>query len=634
MKILGIDIYSGNIDSKNQAKYSIALLENGEFKLLKDDVSRLNLIKLIRKLKPDIIACDNIFEIFPKEKMKRFFYLLPPNTKVVQVTGKFGEEVSLIHLAKKYGIEIKSKYNPIEEAKASALLAYKKVGYVIKFFEDRCKIIVSRARCPTKGGQSENRFRRKIHAMVWEHIKYVKEKLDELNLKYELKLIKADGGYSRGEFTVYAPREKIIGIRKKKGGDVQIKIIPIERNEIEFEPLAKIDIPVILGIDPGSTVAVAAIDINGNLVEVHSSKNLSLEDLVRYVSKFKRILICSVDVNPAPRIVEKLSSILNTILFVPNDSMSVEEKIRIVDETYGKKCYSNNHERDAIAAALKAYKYYKNKIKNILNKIMEFDEEKKYEILERVLKGEVLENIMKEYKSDTQTKDFMEKNVPSNNTRKPNLEKYIEEIRRLKYDVEILKRENEELKEIIRMKNMEIEKLKSKIEEMKTEIYKKILLEEEIRKRDKIIKELVDELNREKKEKEELIKKLKKEELKIDKENFEEVFVIENFAWNSMDEIRDKRNVVIYVKNSSGGGRKIAQELLELKPIAIIAKKSKMSHIMKEMLNEVLIDEDEIEIIKINDKYYVDKDELKKLLEKKRKENLEKIINQYKFKFI
>ena len=628
MKILGIDIHSGNINSKSQARYSIALLENGEFKLLKEDISKIRLIHLIRKIKPDIIACDNIFELFPKEKIKRFFYLLPPESKVVQVTGKFGQELPLLYLARKHGIEIKSKHDSLEEAKASALLAYKKVGFVIKIFEDKCKIIVSRARSPTKGGQSENRFRRKIHGMVWQHIKYVKEKLDELNLKYELKLIKADGGYSKGEFLVYAPREKLIGIRKKKGGDVQIKILPVEMNEIEFEPLSNVNIPVIIGIDPGATVAIAVIDINGKLLDVYSAKNLSLENIINFTSKYKRILICASDVYPAPRIVERVASIHNAILFSPQESLSIEEKIKIVDETYGKDCYSNNHERDAIASALKAYKYYKNKIENILKKIENLEEEKRYEILERVLKGEVLENVIREIKDRNK---INEKNKcvkkPEEKEIKVNVEKYLEEIKKLKYDVEILKRENEELKRLLQEKEMEIQKLKRKIEDMKSELYKNILIEREIRKRDKIIKDLVQELNALKKERDELIRTMKKTQEKVP-DVYEKVYVLENLSWNSLKNIQ-KENIIIFIKDPSGGGKKLASELMNKKPKAIITTVSKMSHIVKNILKDILIDVNEIDLKRINDKYYVNKEDIDKLLNEKKKRLLEDLIKQF-----
>ena len=37
---------------------------------------------------------------------------------------------------------------------------------------------------------------------------------------------------------------------------------------------------IIVGIDAGTTTAIAALDLNGNLVEIRSSKELELEQMI------------------------------------------------------------------------------------------------------------------------------------------------------------------------------------------------------------------------------------------------------------------------------------------------------------------------------------------------------------------
>ena len=173
-------------------------------------------------------------------------------------------------------------------------------------------------------------------------------------MEYSLETVRADSGYSRGEFIVNAPRSELRGIKSTRGSDVQIKVTPVEKERLTFTPLGAEKATVIFGIDPGTTTAVAALSLEGELLEVVSARDFSLHESLLLASKYRAIAIVASDVSPAPRFVEKVASKLNAVLFTPSQSLAVEEKIRLVEEKFGKECYSNPHERDAIAAALKA----------------------------------------------------------------------------------------------------------------------------------------------------------------------------------------------------------------------------------------------------------------------------------------
>jgi len=124
---------------------------------------------------------------------------------------------------------------------------------------------------------------------------------------------------------------------------------------------------LIVGVDPGVTVGLAALSLNGVPVFVDSKRGWAFPDLIRAVSELGEPTIISSDVVPASEILERLSVSLNAVLFVPLISMGGEEKHQTAKdyvEGYGLKL-KNAHEVDALAAAVKAYQHYRNKFEQV-----------------------------------------------------------------------------------------------------------------------------------------------------------------------------------------------------------------------------------------------------------------------------
>ncbi|VVB98066.1 Uncharacterised protein [uncultured archaeon] len=65
------------------------------------------------------------------------------------------------------------------------------------------------------------------------------------------------------------------------------------------------------------------------------------------------------DVSPAPSFVQKIAARFNVRTFVPERTMLQEEKSEIAGQT------QNLHERDALAAAVKCYRIYANRLRQI-----------------------------------------------------------------------------------------------------------------------------------------------------------------------------------------------------------------------------------------------------------------------------
>ncbi|MBW2996394.1 DUF460 domain-containing protein [Candidatus Woesearchaeota archaeon] len=110
--------------------------------------------------------------------------------------------------------------------------------------------------------------------------------------------------------------------------------------------------PLIIGIDPGTTVGYAILDIHGQPIAMHSSKQLNLSKLISTTIKFGKPVLVGSDVSPASHIIEKFATKTGSKLVQPEQDMSIREK-NILTKDFKTK---NTHQRDALASALFAYK--------------------------------------------------------------------------------------------------------------------------------------------------------------------------------------------------------------------------------------------------------------------------------------
>ncbi len=620
MKVLGIDILAGSPHAKAQPRYSAVLLEDGKI-TLREEFTRGKLLKLIREVKPDRLAVDNIFELFPKKKLKPFFYSLPQETQVVQVTGPPGEAKALHIVAKNHGVKLHRDASSMEEAEACALLAYMNVGCVVELFENKTKIVVSRARSLTRGGQSKDRYRRKVHNNIAMSIKEIKAKLKELKVDYSLEAVRADSGYSRGEFIVNAPRSELRGIKSARGSDVQIKVTPVEKERLTFTPLGAEKTTVIFGVDPGTTTAIAAINLEGELLEVVSARDFSLHESLLLASKYKAVAIVASDVSPAPRFVEKVASKLNAVLFTPSQSLAVEEKIKLVEEKFGKGSYRNPHERDAIAAALKAYNAVKSKLENIDRRLQSVNAwHLRDEIKLAVLRGESLDRVLKRLLARREPEEEEEEKLESI----PN--EYRGIIKRLRNDLKLLREELEERQREIERKERAIATLKRRLREALAKERREVLRDEEVLRRERAIAELRRKLDEAMRENSMLRRRL--EEMKREMElraraDLEVVKVIHKFTREEVLAAKERFHLgegdVVYIADTSGAGKSAAEELALLKPRAIIADMQRASHLAREVLEGmVIIKPEEINLRYVADFALAEKDVLEELIEKKK----------------
>ncbi|CAJ36549.1 DUF460 domain-containing protein [Methanocella arvoryzae] len=356
--IFGVDIVHGSSRSRETPRYALVIL-NGEVERF-PDISLFKLLRMIRQYRPDILAVDSITELAPNRKeLIALLKRLPADVRLVQVTGNEHQE-PLTRLAKDRGITF-NPLNPVEEAFACACLAAMGVGYIVSVFEDRTIIKVSRARSLGRGGWSQNRYRRKVQGRVREKVRDIEAKLKAID--HEASVTQGFGGLVNGTFVVNKKRSELGAlIHNSREEDVQVTVTSVEKDTIEFIPLEKkVREHLIVGVDPGTTIGVAVLNLQGELKGLISSRVMSIPDVIEYIREFGKPVIVATDVVPPPDTVEKIKRSFKATLFAPDERISVDEKVRL-GKPYG---YNNDHERDALSAAVKAFNTYKNKFAQI-----------------------------------------------------------------------------------------------------------------------------------------------------------------------------------------------------------------------------------------------------------------------------
>lgn len=393
---MGIDIKPGHSPRSNRPpRYAVVILRDGGVIDKLDNITLYNAIRLIIEYHVDVLAVDNLSEIAKNSRdLARLSKIIPSWCKVVEVTNTGDTYIKTEELAQRLGLG-QTNLSPIDTALVVAYAAYKGIGKEVKLTSDRVYIVVSKGRTPTQGGSSTDRFKRSIRASVLQLVKEIKEVLDKNELDYDLVVKESDGGLERGFFIVYAPLEKVREIVSPLDHkNVKIKIKPAYRSK----SIRELKRNVIVGIDPGASIGIAALDLDGNPLFVYSYKNPDREKVIETILAIGKPVIVSVDVAKPPEYAKKIASTLNAILYYPDEDLSVDEKQRLVNEyvaSYNVEV-PDTHARDALSAAIKAYKQVKPLIEEVESKIRGINGLNRDEVVLQILKGRPLSEVLEE----------------------------------------------------------------------------------------------------------------------------------------------------------------------------------------------------------------------------------------------
>lgn len=585
MTIFGVDIASGSPHSRQSPSYSLVILE-GDSATSHHMISRHKLIRLIRERQPEIVALDNVYELAEdRADLLNLLRRLPAKTKLVQVTGGERPE-SLVKVARWHGITF-DRTKSQEEAEACARLAARGVGAVLFAFEDRTFVKVSRRRSPGRGGWSQNRYSRKIHGAVKGLAREVEKQLHEAGLEFTSRAVEGLGGYTRAEFIVEAARDKV-HIDPGYYCDAQLKVQSIERPELKWGPLLQRRGYIIVGLDPGTTTGIAALNLSGELVDLISSRAMSSSDVIEWIAARGRPLVVATDVFPTPGGVEKVKRAFNAVLYTPGADVPAEEKIAMAKE-FG---YRNDHERDSLAAAVSAFKKYKNKFLLVEKKVpSEIDPD---EVKALVVKGYSIENAISEFLQPPPQPEIGRPPAAPATAQdvQPEASALKNQNLQLAEQVRTLRKYLDELRAEGAKKDAELRDLFGKLDRMRDKRAREIKRDQEIRIRDKEIERLRSVLRAERK----YIKKLKKSLTRQKKtEQIEEVKglrrlkLLEAFSREAVASAQERWGLeegdMVLLQDASGGGRSAADLLIE-KGIEAVITDSEMIPAVREHFYE------------------------------------------------
>jgi predicted RNase H-like nuclease (RuvC/YqgF family) len=582
LSIFGVDIASGSPSSRRMPSYSMVILD-GENVAGFHMISRHKLIRLIRERQPEIVAMDNLHELASdRRELINILRRIPPSTKMVQVTGAEKPQ-SLIKLARYHAITF-DRTNPLQEAEACARLAARGVGVVLSAFQERTWIKVSRRRSLGRGGWSQNRYTRKIHGAVMGLAREVERQLRESGLAYTSRAVQGLGGYTRAEFVVEAPRE-MVRINPGYYTDAQLLVQSMERPELQYKPLAQGRGYIIVGLDPGTTTGIAALNLSGELVDLTSTRGLSSSEVIEWIAARGRSLVVATDVYPTPGSVEKVKRAFNAVLYSPGGDIPAEEKIALGKE-FG---YKNDHERDALAAAISAFKKYKNKFLLVEKKSPpEIDPD---EVKALVVRGYSIENAIAEFVPSSAA--LVGQKGPPQVTGQavldgsladsPDVAALRQHGRQLAEQVRTLRSYVDELRSCLAEKDVALRIANGKLDRLRDKTAREIKRQHEIKIRDKEIERLRSILRSERKYIKKLKKTLdrqKKAEIILETRGLQELKPLAAFTREAVQLAAEQYHLGkgdwVFLEDASGGGKSTV-ELLREKEIAGVVAEGEMS---------------------------------------------------------
>jgi uncharacterized protein len=342
----------------------------------------------------------------------------------------------------------------------------------------------------------------------------------------------------------------------------------------------------IVGVDPGTTTAFAVLDLKGRVLSVASSRSWGFSELVGLLIESGHPIIIATDKNPTPGTVERIKRAFNAILWTPVSSLSVEQKLRDTKPFD----YANEHERDALAAAIDAARSVKNKLENVERKAPPDVGVDELQML--VLRGHTVDSAINLLKKPLATVDNRvsgeiaaeEKNLlgPDILYLKALIKRQDEQINRLSSYVADLKRS-------VQSSQANVLRLQNKIDVVQSENAKNVKLHREITFRQKEIDRLSAELAQSKRVNRGLQKRARKlKDIRAAEHTkaVKAVKIVKSFnreAIEAADEQFGLAEGIVLLEDASGGGIATA-ELLVSKGIRAVVVKNEMSDVARKTL--------------------------------------------------
>ena len=567
--VFGVDVQSGDVRG-DAPSYALVVFD-GEV-VERDVVSRRKLLRRVDDEAPAILATDNMYELAAdKDQLVHFLRGLPEETKLVQVTGDERPE-PLSRVAKRHGVPYGKP--AMEEAEAAARLAARNVGYEVSAFTDETTVKVARGRSTGGGGGwSEDRFTRRIHGSVKRVARDVESDLDDAGLEYERDVTEKYGGFANAVFTVQA-RPEDIPVTDRRSGDTRVVVEPVRRDGIEFRPLARRRDRVFVGVDPGTTTAVALVALDGRVLDVMSTRTADTADVIEWIIERGRPVVVAADVTPMPNTVEKIRASFDAAGWEPTSDLPIDEKQHRTRE----EGYEDDHQRDAMAAALFARDDHADQIRRATEETpRELD---RGEVVARVVGNEeplvaVLDDLTATEEPEEDAVEHEPRELSDDEKRIKDLEAQVQRLQDHVSDLEA------ELAE----KDDELAEYEEELSDARREERQEARERREVTQLEWENDRLETELDEERERADELEAKLErlKDLWKLDHSNLGDVNgsgdlvavkPVDQFTVDAIEAAHDEYGIaagdVVYLRDASGAGRSTAELLAEFEPRVVL----------------------------------------------------------------
>lgn len=321
------------------------------------------------------------------------------------------------------------------------------------------------------------------------------------------------------------------------------------------------------------------LDLNGRVINVASSRTWDFSELIGLLIERGHPLIIAADKTPVPSNVERVKRAFNAILWAPSTSLSVEQKVRATRSID----HANDHERDALAAALEAWRSVKNKLETVEKRAPEDVDVDELKML--VLRRHPIEaaiSLLQKPLADVESETKREALPQEKDLLGPDIHYFKAIIKRQDDQIARLLSYTSELKESLHLHQETLFKLQDKLDFIQSQHAQAIKLDKEITLRQKEIDRLSGELAHSRRTNKSLnkrITKLKQIGRTESKSSVKAVMVVSSFnrdAIEAADQQFGLHGNVVLLEDASGGGT-AAADVLAGKNVRAIIVKNEMS---------------------------------------------------------
>lgn len=348
---------------------------------------------------------------------------------------------------------------------------------------------------------------------------------------------------------------------------------------------------LIVGIDAGTTLGLALLDLRGKPILVDSYRGISRTETISVISSNGNPAVIAVDVQKPSQIAEYLAAKFNAEIFFFPTLISTSEKMALARDFASRYCTrlpEDQHQSDALAAAVKALNFYKDKFQRIDARIKQMGIHVSADRAKQlVIDGfSVAESIRFSLEQGKQKPKFSHPSTILQD--KPNeMELLIrKKIRNQNFIISKIKRLCERKDHDTRTLADQNELLKARITEITTEHYLQIRteyeyskLKRELQHKKERIQRLIQELERSKP-----LARTESQEMKGDSEILK---IIPAFTENEIQRTAKTMGIwpgdVVLLRDASGGGKTTARQLIDRNIKAVLVS-SKLSHLAFEEL--------------------------------------------------